>query len=68
MAVSAKRGFASILDTALLVFFVLAVLAVGWWVLKAVLVTVWLFAKLAILALLIAGAIRAYIVLRRRLN
>lgn len=55
---------ASTLDTALLVFVVLVVLAAGWWVLKAVVGTVLFFAKLAVLALLVALAIRAYLWVR----
>lgn len=61
-----KRQIASTLDTALLVFFVLLLLAVGWSVLKAVLGTVLFFAKLAVLALLVALAIRAYLWVRSR--
>jgi len=65
---SSKRGVASVLDTALLVFFVLVLLAVGWWVLKAVVGTVVFFAKLAVLALLVALGIRAWLFVRRRLG
>jgi uncharacterized membrane protein YbhN (UPF0104 family) len=61
-----KRQIASTLDTALLVFFVLLLLAVAWWVLKAVLGTVLFFAQLAVLALLVALAIRAYLWVRSR--
>ena len=64
----AKRSTASILDTALLVFFVLLVLAVGWWLLKAVVGTVVFFGKLALLALLIALALRAWVLVRGRLR
>jgi len=63
----AKRSVASILDTALLVFVVLLVLAVAWWVLRAVVGTIVFFGKLALLALLIALAIRAWVVVRGRL-
>ena len=62
------RRIASTLDTALLVFFVLVLLAVGWWLVKAVLGTVLFFGKLAILALLVALAIRAYLWARTRLR
>lgn len=65
---SSKRQIASTLDTALLAFFVLVLLAVGWWLLKAVLGTVLFFGKLAILALLVAIAIRAYVWVRGRLR
>ncbi len=65
---SSKRQIASTLDTALLAFFVLVLLAVGWWLLKAVLGTVLFFGKLAILALLVAIAIRAYLWARSRLR
>ena len=64
---SRGRQIASTLDTAVLVFVVLLVLAVGWWVLKAVLGTVVFFGKLAVLALLVAVALRAWVVVRRRL-
>ena len=65
---SRTRQIASTLDTAVLVFLVLVVLAIGWWVLKAVLGTVLFFAKLAVLALLVAVVIRAWVVVRRRLR
>ncbi len=64
----AKRAVGSILDMALLVFFVLLVLAVGWWLLKAVVGTVVFFGKLALLALLIALALRAWVLVRGRLG
>ncbi len=63
---SRKRQIASTLDTALLVFLVLVVLAAAWWVLKAVVGTVVFFGKLAVLALLIALAIRAWVLVRGR--
>jgi hypothetical protein len=63
---TSKRQLASTLDTAVLVFVVLLLLAAGWWVLKAVLGTVLFFAKLAVLALLVALAIRAYFWVRGR--
>jgi len=63
---SPKRQLASTLDTAVLVFVVLLVLAVAWWLLKAVLGTVLFFAKLALLALLVALAVRAYVWVRGR--
>lgn len=63
---SAKRQLASTLDMALLVFFVLLLLSVSWWLLKAVLGTVLFFGKLAILAVLVALAIRAYVWVRSR--
>lgn len=63
---SPGRRVASTLDTALLVFFVLVVLAVGWWILKAVIGIVLVVAQLAILAVLIAVAIRAYLWVRNR--
>ena len=63
---SRKRQIASTLDTALLVFLVLVVLAAAWWVLKAVVGTVVFFGKLAVLALLIALAIRAWLLVRSR--
>ncbi|HEV8114796.1 MAG TPA: hypothetical protein VGP53_01055 [Acidimicrobiales bacterium] len=62
------RRIASTLDTALLVFFVLVLLAVGWWLVKALLGTVLFFGKLAILALLVALAIRGYLWARSRLR
>ena len=62
------RRVASTLDTALLVFVVLVLLAVGWWLVKAVLGTVLFFGKLAVLALLVALAIRAYLWARSRLR
>lgn len=65
---SSKRQIASTLDTALLAFFVLVLLAVGWWLLKAVLGTILFFGKLAILALLVAIAIRAYVWVRGRVR
>ncbi len=65
---SSKRQIASTLDTALLVFFVLLLLAVGWWLLKVVLGTVLFFGKLAVLAVLVALAIRAYVWARGRLH
>ena len=65
---STKRQLASALDTALLVFVVLLVLAVVWWLLKAVLGTVLFFAKLAVLAVLLAFAIRAWFWVRGRLR
>lgn len=61
-----KRQLASTLDTAVLVFVVLLLLAAGWWVLKAVLGTVLFFAKLAVLAILVAMAVRAYLWVRGR--
>ena len=63
-----SRRIASTLDTALLVFFVLVLLSVAWWLLKAVLGTVLFFGKLAILALLLAMAIRGYFWARSRLR
>ena len=63
---SPKRQLAATLDTAVLVFFVLLLLAVGWWLLKAVVGTVLFFAKLAVLALLLAFAIRAFLWVRNR--
>ena len=63
-----SRRIASTLDTALLVFVVLVLLAVGWWLVKAVLGTVLFFGKLAILALLVAVAIRGYLWARSRLR
>ncbi len=63
---SPKRQLASTLDTAALVFVVLVVMAVGWWLLKALLGTVLFFGKLAILALIVAVAIRAFLWVRRR--
>ncbi len=62
------RRIASTLDTALLVFFVLVLLAVGWWLVKALLGTVLFFGKLAILALLVAFVIRGYLWARSRLR
>ncbi len=62
------RRIASTLDTALLVFFVLVLLAVGWWLVKALLGTVLFFGKLAILAVLVALAIRGYLWARSRLR
>ncbi len=50
------------------IFFVLVLLAVAWWLVKAVLGTVLFFGKLAILALLVAVAIRAYLWARSRLR
>lgn len=64
--VPSKRQIASTLDTALLVFVVLLLVAAGWWVLKAVFGTVLFFAKLAMLALLLALAVRAYLWVRSR--
>jgi len=66
--VPSPRRVASTLDTALLVFVVLVLLAVGWWLVKAVLGTVLFFGKLAVLALLVALAIRAYLWARSRLR
>lgn len=66
LVASAKRQLASTLDTALLVFFALLLLAVAWWVLKAVLGTVVFFGKLAVLAVLVALAVRAYLWVRGR--
>jgi positive regulator of sigma E activity len=66
--VLSPRRIASTLDTALLVFFVLVLLAVGWWLVKALLGTVLFFGKLAILALLVALAIRGYLWARSRLR
>ena len=63
---SPKRQLASTLDTAVLVFVVLLVLAVVWWLLKAVIGTVLFFGKLALLAVLVALAIRAYLWVRSR--
>ena len=63
---TSKRQLASTLDTALLVFVVLLLLAAGWWVLQVVVGTVLFFAKLAVLALLVALAIRAYLWVRSR--
>lgn len=63
---SSKRQIASTLDTALLVFVVLLALAAAWWVLKAVLGTVLFFGKLAVLAVLVALAVRAYLWVRAR--
>jgi positive regulator of sigma E activity len=63
---TSKRSIASTLDTALLVFVVLLVLAAAWWVLKAVIGTVLFFAQLAVLALLVAVAVRAYLWVRGR--
>ena len=63
---SPKRQLASTLDTAVLVFFVLLVLAVAWWLLQAVLGTLLFFAKLAVLALVVAVAIRAVVWVRGR--
>lgn len=65
---SSKRQIASTLDTALLAFFVLLLLAVGWWLLKAVVGTVLFFGKLAVLALLVAFAVRAYVWVRGRMR
>lgn len=64
----AGRGIVSLLDSALLIFFVLLALAVAWWLLRAVLGTLLFFGKLAVLALLVAFAIRAYLSVRRRLR
>ena len=64
----AGRGIVSLLDSALLIFFVLLALAVAWWLLRAVLGTLLFFGKLAILALLVALAIRAYLSVRSRLR
>jgi len=61
-----KRQIASTLDTAVLVFVVLLALTVAWWLLKAVLGTVLFFGKLALLAVLVALAIRAYLWVRGR--
>ena len=63
---STKRQLASTLDTAVLVFVVLLLLAVAWWLLKAVLGTVLFFGKLAVLAVLVALVIRAYLWVRGR--
>lgn len=63
---SSKRQLASTLDTALLVFVVLLVLAAAWWVVMAVLGTVLFFAKLAVLALLVAAVVRAWFWVRGR--
>ena len=65
---TSPRRIASTLDTALLIFFVLVLAAVGWWLVKAVLGTVLFFGKLAILAVLLALAIRAYLWARSRLR
>ncbi len=65
---SSKRQIASTLDTALLAFFVLLLLAVAWWLLKAVVGTVLFFGKLAVLALLVAFAVRAYLWVRGRMR
>lgn len=64
----AGRGIASLLDSALLIFFVLLALAVAWWLLRAVLGTLLFFGKLAVLALLVSLAIRAYLLVRSRLR
>jgi len=66
--VTSPRRIASTLDTALLIFFVLVLAAVGWWLVKAVLGTVLFFGKLAILAVLLALAVRAYLWARSRLR
>jgi len=50
------------MDLAVLVFVVLLLAAVGWWLLKAVL----FFVKLAVLAVLVAMAVRAYLWVRSR--
>jgi thiol:disulfide interchange protein len=63
---SPKRQLASTVDTAVLVFVVLVLLAVGWWLLKAVIGTVLVVLKLAVLAVLVALAIRAYFWVRSR--
>ncbi len=63
---SSQRQLASVLDTALLVFFVLLLLSVVWWLLQAVLGTALFFAKLAVLAVLVALAIRAVVWVRGR--
>jgi len=63
---SSKRHLASTLDTALLVFFALLFLTVAWWLLKAVLGTVLFFGKLAVLAVLVALVVRAYLWVRGR--
>lgn len=63
---SSKRQIASILDTALLVFFVLLLLALAWWLFKAVLGTVLFLGKLAVLAVLVAFVIRAWFWARSR--
>lgn len=62
------RGIFSLLDSALLIFFVLLALAVAWWLLRAVLGTLLFFGKLAVLALLVALAIRVYLSVRSRLR
>jgi len=64
----AGRGIASLLDSALLIFFVLLAFAVAWWLLRAVLGTLLFFGKLAVLAVLVALAIRAYVWVRSRLR
>jgi uncharacterized membrane protein YbhN (UPF0104 family) len=63
---TSKRQLASTLDTALLVFVVLLALAAGWWFLRVILGTVLFFGKLAVLAVLVALAIRGYVWLRGR--
>lgn len=63
---SSKRQLASTLDTALLVFVVLVLLAAVWWVVKAVIGTVLFFAKLAVLALVVTVLVRAYLWVRSR--
>ena len=62
------RSIASLLDSALLIFFVLLALAVAWWLLRAVLGTLLFFGKLAVLAVIVALAIRAYVWVRSRLG
>ena len=61
-----RRQLASTLDTALLVFVVLLALAAGWWFLRAILGTVLFFGKLAVLAVLVALAVRTYVWVRGR--
>ena len=61
-----RRQFRTLAVFAVLVFVVLLLLAAGWWVLKAVLGTVLFFAKLAVLALVVAAVVRAWFWVRGR--
>lgn len=63
---SVARSAAGVLDTALLVLVALVALAAVWWVVSVVLGTIIFFAKLAVLALVIAVLLRAYLWVRRR--
>ncbi len=60
------RPLSGILDTALLVFVGLVILLIAWKLFLGIVGTLWLLARLAVLAVLIAAGVKAWFAIKSR--